>query len=216
MVKEAVVLIDGNNLYHNLKAMHIKPSELDFNKFVNYICKHFNCSIKEARYYNSIPDIREGKAKYYKHMSYMSEIGKIPKFIVRLRKLQTSSTYELQKEKREILENLELCNVCNPIIKKMCEDCVGRVKMKEKGIDVMMVVDMINIALINNLDVVFILISGDGDFVPALDILKKRNKQVFSASVVWGYARNLRQHFDCFIINKKDLVENCLKDRLEI
>jgi len=215
MVKEVIVLIDGNNLYHNLKVMHIKPSELDFDKFVKYICKHFDCSLKEAKYYNSIPDIREGKAKYYKHMSYMSEIGKIPKFILRLRKLQTSSTYELQKEKRAILENLELCNVCKPIMKKMCEDCIGRVKMKEKGIDVMIVVDMINAVLIDDKTIACILISGDGDFVPALEILKKKNREVFSASVVWGYARNLRQHFDCFIINKKGIIENCLKEKLE-
>jgi len=211
-MKEAILFIDGNNLYHNLKAMYVMPGEVDFGKFVDYICKYFGCSLKEARYYNFIPDIRESKAKYYKHMSYMSEIQKIPKFVMRLRKLQTSSTYEVQKEKREILETLELCNICKPIVKKMCEDCVGRVKMKEKGIDVMIVVDMINIAIVNNEDIVCILVSGDGDFVPALDILRRKDKEVFSASVVWGYARNLRQHFTCFVINKRDLIENCLKE----
>lgn len=162
-------------------------------------------------YYNSKPDIREGKAKYYKHMSYMSTIEKIPRFVMRLRKLQTSSTWEVQKEKREILEGLEFCGVCKSIAKKMCEDCIGRVKMKEKGIDVMIVIDMINVAIIDNEDVCCILVSGDGDFVPALDILKKKEKQVFSASVINGYAYNLRKNFPCFIINRSDIVRDCLK-----
>ena len=209
--KEAVISIDGNNLYHNLKAMQIKPSDLDFQKFTNYIAKHFNCSIKKVLYYNSKPDIREGEAKYYRHMSYMSEIGKIPKFEVKLRKLQTSPTKEIQKEAREAIDELELCDTCSPIVKKFLEDSIGRVKMKEKGVDILLVVDMIDIAIINNEDIACILVSGDADFIPALDILKRKGKEVFTASVVKGYARNLRQKFPYLILNRKDITENCLK-----
>lgn len=209
--KKAVVFIDGNNLYHNLKSIYVKPGNLDLSKFINYICDHFKCSLQKVIYYNSKPDIREGKSKYYKHLSYMSKIGKIPKFKVKLRKLQTHSTWELKKESKKIIENLDLCASCSPIIKKFLEDKIGRVKMKEKGVDVLIVVDMIRLALIDNQEICCILVSGDADFIPALEILKEKGKDIFSASVTGGYSRNLRQKFPYFIVNRRNIMEHCLE-----
>ena len=44
-MKKAIIFIDGNNLYHNIKQMKIKPSNLDFKKLVDFICKHFNLNL---------------------------------------------------------------------------------------------------------------------------------------------------------------------------
>ena len=63
-MEKAVLFIDGNNLYHNLKAMKINPGNIDFQKLVDMVCKHFNLSLKEVRYYNSMPTLRDGKELY--------------------------------------------------------------------------------------------------------------------------------------------------------
>ena len=71
--KRAIVFIDGNNWYHNLKSILNKPGILSFKKLANLIAEHFNLNIKEIRYYNSIPDIELGEKIYYKHMVFLAK-----------------------------------------------------------------------------------------------------------------------------------------------
>jgi len=60
LMKSAIIFIDGNNLYHNLKQMKIKPSNLDFQKLADFISNKINVSLKEVIYYNSMPTQRDG------------------------------------------------------------------------------------------------------------------------------------------------------------
>jgi len=94
---KAIIFIDGNNLYHNLRQMKIKPSNLDFQKFVEIIAKHFNLELKEVRYYNSMPTIRDGKDIYFSHLRFIDDLKNLPKFKVFTRKLQVHSSKELLK-----------------------------------------------------------------------------------------------------------------------
>ena len=68
MPTKAFVFIDGNNFYHNVKLMKIKPSYIDFYKLSELVCSHFNCVHKKSIYYNSVPSIEDGKGMYYAHM----------------------------------------------------------------------------------------------------------------------------------------------------
>ena len=207
----AIVFIDGNNFYHNLKKIRVNPNHLDFQKLVKFVCNHFECDLKEVRYYNSKPDIRDGQITYYKHMSFLEELKRIPCFVVKTRKLQSHSTKEVLNEKRELVKSLELCSKCKPIVKSYCEDCIGDFKKKEKGIDVMIAIDMVRKLIIDGETDVCILISGDADFIPALRLIEGSDRKVFSVSVVRGYAYNLRNNFECLVLNRTDLNKNCLK-----
>lgn len=174
---EAIVFIDGNNLYHNLKGMQLKPSLLDFPKFSKIVCRHFGCDLKGSRYYNSVPSILDNKNSYYGHMKFLYEMGQLPGFEVLTRKLQ---------------------------------NCKGTIR--EKGIDVMIAVDMLNLSVIEKECDRCILISGDADFVPASQIIKKHEKAVFSAFIPKGYSWELRKKLDFWTISKEFLRENCLKE----
>lgn len=209
--KEAFVFYDGNNFYHNVKKMGIKPSDVNFSKISELVCSHFNCVHKKSIYYNSVPSIKDGEKMYYRHMSFLSGIEKLPKFIVKTRKLQRSSTVEVLLEKREILNSLGLCDKCKPLVDANCSDCIGNVKIREKGIDVMIAVDMLNLSVIENKCDCCILISGDADFVPASKLIKKDKKDVFSAFVTKGYSYELRNNMPFFILNRKLLLDECLK-----
>ena len=210
MVKEAVIFIDGNNLYHNLKQMKIKPNNLDFSKLVDIICKKLKVSLKEARYYNSMPTLRDGKELYYSHLKFIDNLRKIPKFTIHTRKLQVHSTKELLKEKQELIESMDLCNSCKPVVEENILDAVGNVKKKEKGVDVMLAVDLVEYAIKNKADYL-VVFSGDADFIPAMKLAKDNNRKIFSVSLAKGYSRELRDKFDFLVLGKNIIMENCLK-----
>ncbi len=174
--RPAIVFIDGNNLYHNLKGMQLRPSLLDFHKLSEIVCEHFNCEHKKSRYYNSVPSIEDNQDTYYGHMHFLYEMSKLPDFEVLTRKLQN----------------------CKGII-------------REKGIDVMMAVDMLNLSVLEKECDHCILISGDADFVPASEIIKHHGKEVISAFIPRGYSWELRKKLDYWTLGKEFLLENCLK-----
>lgn len=209
--KVAIVFIDGNNLYHNLKASRIKPSSIGLQKLSELVCEHFGCVHKKTVYYNSIPDIRDGKETYYQHIKYLNKVRSIPKFDVKTRKLQKNTTKEVMHEKSTKISQLELCKLCKPIVESNCRECIGDFKVKEKGIDVMIVVDMINLSLIQKECDYCILVSGDADFIPAMDIIKKRGKMPVSAALYKGYSYELRAKHGWFILDRQLVLDKCSK-----
>jgi len=68
----------------------------------------------------------------------------------------------------------------------------------EKGVDVLITVDMIKYARNNAYDTA-ILVSGDGDFAPALEFLKEFGKHIDNAYFSNGRSMNLENHSDRFI-----------------
>ncbi len=72
---------------------------------------------------------------------------------------------------------------------------------------------MIRKALIENECDVCILISGDADFIPAMQTIKDSKKEVITSSVYTGYSRELRDgRFRYFYLSPKNLNKNCMKD----
>jgi len=209
--KDAFVFIDGNNVYHNLKLMAIKPSHIDFQKMSNLVCSHFNFNYVKSFYYNSIPSLADGKGIYYAHMKFLGGIRALPNFVVKTRKLQRSSTLEILAEKKALINDLGLCHKCKPLVESNCADCIGNTKKREKGIDVMMAVDMLDLSVIQNKCDVCILISGDADFVPVARIIKDNGKEIYSAFLTKGYSYELRDKLDFFILNRDLLIKKCLK-----
>ena len=174
--KSAIIFIDGNNWYHNSKAIIGKPRFINFKKLSDLISEHFNLDIKEIRYYNSIPDIDMGDENYYKHMVFLAKLKK-QGIIVNTRKL------------KKIKEN-------------------GKIIRIEKGIDVMICSDLISKTLVEEKCEVCVLISGDADFVPVMQLIKKAGKEVLTSSVIKGYARELLQgEFRFLILKKSDLIK---------
>jgi uncharacterized LabA/DUF88 family protein len=68
----------------------------------------------------------------------------------------------------------------------------------EKGVDVQIAVDMIRYARNNAYDTA-ILVSGDGDFAPALEFIKEFGKHIENAYFTKGRSFNLSNHSDRFI-----------------
>src|SRR3989344_5127147 len=207
MDKKAIVFVDANNWYHNLKGW-FTPSEIDISKVVNFIAKEKKLEVLEIRWYASVLSIEDNKLDYMKHMNFLSILqGKGIRVITR--KLQRLSNKEILKKRQELLESWDLCDVCKPIVKDSFLDISDHSK-KEKGIDVWIAIDMVKEALQDNVDYC-ILISGDADFIPAFDLIKEIGKDVLSCSVPRGYSNELRQKFPYMLLDR-DILNKCFRD----
>ena len=82
--------------------------------------------------------------------------------------------------------------------------------LKEKGVDIMLAVDLVESAIKNEANA-FIVLSGDADFIPAMKLVKNNKKEIFSSSLAKGYSRELRKSFRFFVLGKNMIMENCLK-----
>jgi len=212
MTADAIIFIDGNNLYHNVLSMGVRPGNVDFKRFVDYACMKLRCRWTRAIYYNSVPDITDGDDVYYGHMKFLSEMRKIPGFEVKTRKLQKQSNEKRVFEKMREIDARTFCSKCIPLVKEMCHECLRPNIKKEKGVDVMMAIDMLDLCAIKNECEMVVLISGDGDFVPALDIIKRKGKEAASAFIRHGYSNALRQSHRYWTIYDEDFIHNCLKE----
>lgn len=81
----------------------------------------------------------------------------------------------------------------------------------EKGIDVLISADMIKKSLVDRECDVCILISGDADFIPVMEIIKETKMEAITCSVLQGYARELLQGKFRYLILKKEDLDKCLK-----
>lgn len=219
--KKAFVFIDGNNFYHiinlminnKINPMGIKASHIDFKKLSESVCSHFGVVWGGTRYYNSVPNVEDNKEIYWKHMNFLKSVEQLPNFKVISRKLQRHSTKEILQQKNEVISNLDLCDSCKPLVETNCNDCIGTIKMREKGIDVKIAIDMVESAIKNRCDCV-ILVSGDADLIPALKLVEENKKLTYSAFLRFGYSYNLRNEFKYLIMGNEFIKSKCLKDNI--
>ena len=206
-MKKAIVFVDANNWYHNVKKI-FNPGDIDLKKVGSLISKQFNLDVIEIRWYASVPSIADGELMYKRHRAFLGRLEKEGITII-TRKLQRLSNKEIINKKQKTIDNLDLCDVCKPLVESVFLDLVD-IKKKEKGIDIWIAIDMIRLSTIDNKCDTCILISGDTDFVPALEIIKKQGKEVLTSMVPWGYSSELRQKFPFFILKKETLMK-CLR-----
>lgn len=211
-MKKAIVFVDANNWYHNVKRF-FEPSKIDILKMAKFLCKVKGYNLIQTRWYASTPSIADGESMYYKHMSFLDHLSKKGIKVIH-RKLQRLSNKEVLKKKKETIENLDLCNHCKPLIESLFLD-ITDIKRKEKGIDVWIAVDIIKKSLIDKDCDVCILISGDADFIPSLNLIKEHKKEILTAMTPYGYSSELRRKFPFFILRKETLLK-CLRDYKEV
>jgi len=210
MIKKGVVFIDANNLYHNVKHW-FKPSDIDIVKVIEKISKEKSLEVLEIRWYVSVPNIEDDKIKYMRHMAFLSNLEK-KGIKVFTRKLQKLSNKELRKKREDFIQDWDLCSVCKPIVEKSFLD-ISNYSQKEKGIDVLIAVDMLKESRREDLDLC-LLISGDADFIPAFDLVIETGKDVLVAFVPRGYSNELRQKFEHIIFDRSEL-SKCLRKKDE-
>lgn len=200
-MKRAVIFIDANNFYHNIKKW-FKPSSIDIKKVIELVIKNKDLEIKEIRWYVSMPDKESNELIYQKQRSFLSHLENRGIKVI-TRKLQKLSNKELIRKRELLLNSWDLCDICKPLVEAGFSE-IKDPNQKEKGIDGWIAIDMVKESLQDNLDYC-VLFSGDADFVPAGNLIKEIGKDFLSCSVINGYSNELRQKFEYVLIKREDL-----------
>ena len=109
----------------------------------------------------------------------------------------------------EFLDKLRKDNI---IVKTRKLKYIKKLKIKiEKGVDVLIASDMIRKTLVEKECKVCILVSGDADFIPSMQIIKDAGYEVITCSPKCGFSNELRQGKFRYLILKKEDLDKCLK-----
>ena len=122
--KKAIIFIDGNNWYHNIKTIVKKPKSVDLIKLSKMIAKHFDLDITEIRYYNSTPDIGLGEDTYYKHMVFLADLKRkgLTVNTAKLKKIKVNGKVIRVEKGIDVMISADMAN--KTLIEKTCDCCV--------------------------------------------------------------------------------------------
>jgi uncharacterized LabA/DUF88 family protein len=184
------IFIDGSNFYHGLRAM-FQRTDIDFERFCQKICS----DRKHVRsYYYIVPlNQKENPRAYSQQQKFFNYLDKVPYLERRLGRL-VRRQQELQ---------------C-----PHCKQSFSRDFHLEKGVDVKIAMDMLDMAVKKIYDVA-VLVSGDGDFSNAIKAVKELGLSVENAyfprdpSGRTGHSWELMQVCDKFINLTADFMKDC-------
>ena len=182
-MKRVAVFIDGNNFYFGLRKLYGKDKSLKNFDFQGFA----NFLAGEGKvvgiyYYNAQLDREFNPKKFKSQKDFFAKLREIPNFYLVLCKL--------------LKRNITGTNKHYYIIK---ED------------DINMAVDMVDGSADDNFDVA-VLVSGDGDFVPAVRSVKRRNKKVENVYFDGSSSRSLKNHCDKSFALTKEILKDFFKD----
>jgi len=120
-----------------------------------------------------------------------------------------SDNKEIYYNHIEFLDKLKKDSI---IVKTRKLKYIKKLKIKiEKGVDVLIASEMVRKTLVEKECQVCILISGDADFIPVMEIIKDSKNEAITCSVINGYARELLQGKFRYLILKKEDLDSCSK-----
>jgi len=172
------IFIDGNNLHHGLRYIYGKDQRL--NQFDFKIFLDYlvkNKKISEIFYYNAELDKSHNPQKYKRQKEFFDNLRKVPKLKLILCKLL----------KRRIKGTKNYYYV-----------------LKED--DIHMAANMVETSWENKFDIA-IIISGDGDFVPAVKAVKRKNKIVTNIYFKNSSSRDLKRYCDSSLELTKKILD---------
>ena len=166
-MKRVAIFIDGNNFYYGLRKIYGINKSLKCFGFKGFSEYLADKNkVVDIYYYNAELDITNNPDKHKSQKEFFDNLRKIPNFNLILCKL--------------LKRNITGTNKFYYIIK---ED------------DINMAVDMVEGACGDKFDIA-VVVSGDGDFVPAVKAVQRKNKTVENVYFKNSSSRNLKNHCD--------------------
>lgn len=182
MQRRAAVFVDGSNLYKNLRNVGIKKGKLDYGSLSR---KLVQTRTWVGTYFYGAPVRPEDEPEMARQQQrFFSYLEKTKNVILKLGVLEP---------------RYEPCKICKKTIHFMVE----------KGVDVLISVDMISKALANEYDDAY-LVSADADFVPLVEFLRYVcKKKVYCVSPKGSKYGKLAKVCDTAIPIDQDFIDAC-------
>ena len=180
-MKKVALFIDGSNFYYGLKSVYGDKKHLTNFNFLKLgeILAGKNRDLLRIYYYNAPLDYNSNPEAYAKQQKFFERIKLMDKVKLILSRLQ----------KRKIKGTNKFYYVV-------------------KGDDIHIAVDMVKGAYENTFDTA-ILVSGDGDFVHAVEVVQEKGKSVENAYFKPSLSWHLKQECDKSIRLDKAILDKC-------
>ena len=182
-MERVMIFIDGSNFYHS--------SRISFPKFYDKIdFRKLVDALRNGRlmvasnYYNASLHQSIDQVKYWKQQKFFQDIREIPGFNVVLVKMRKVSDRTSPSGFRFVI----------------------------KGDDIHIATDMVGDAYENKYDTA-IIVSGDGDFAPAIQRVQKLGKKVENAYFHVSSSHNLKSICNSSIMISEELLKKCLREK---
>jgi uncharacterized LabA/DUF88 family protein len=147
MGEKALLLIDGG--YLDFLQRSLGSPRLDYGRMANAICAHFGFELLRCVYFNCLPYLSqsptsEEQEAYRKKEGFYQRLERLDRFEV--------------KQGRLAFRGLD--------------ETTGKPVLEQKQVDVLLATEMVYAAARRSVDAI-VLLSGDGDFLPAVELVKR-------------------------------------------
>jgi uncharacterized LabA/DUF88 family protein len=147
MNEKALLLIDGG--YLDFLQRSLGSPRLDYGRMANVICAHFGFSLLRCVYFNCLPYLsqsptQEEQDAYRKKEGFYQRLERLDRFEVKLGRLDFRGH----------------------------DENTGKPVLEQKQVDVLLAIEMVYAAARRSVDAI-VLLSGDGDFLPAVELVKR-------------------------------------------
>lgn len=206
----AILFIDSSNFYHSLKEQNDLPFDADqFASLIVELNKQFD--LKEVYFYDAIKDRINDSIGYAKQQRFHDRLKKeVPNIVIRHRKLKYVVSIS-KKKASEIAKTIDLSVSEDKLylfLKKL-----GVIKLtREKGLDVLLVVDALNIHK-KDKNKALVILSGDSDYVPAIEYMLSEGANVINLHTYSGSSKELRDACSEHILLDIDVAGNVMLKR---
>jgi len=172
--------------------------------FFEELSKEFE--IPKVYFYDAIKNISIEPEQYSKQQAFHEHLRKeIPVLVVRARKLKYLGVdHKIEDAKK----NTKFCKDCKPKLNEFLTNAGLSKLSKEKGIDILLVTDMIKGAFQEQYQTA-LLATGDADYVPAVELVQTLKKEVINLHFYAGSSAELRIICNSHKLIQVDAKGNC-------
>ncbi len=190
LLKKIIIFIDYQNVYKTSQNIFLKNNHIDISKISHKIIKKisFQTKLIEIRVYTGVPSKAIQPKSYWNTMKRFQKWKKDSNIIIQSRNLSYS---KLNKESDYFIP-------------------------REKGIDVLIAVDLVSLAIDRKFDVA-IIFSLDTDLKPALEYVKNSQPTAEIFVVAWRNKNSPPRRLSitsnnpvCIWLNENDYLESIL------
>ena len=187
MPKTTALLIDSSNIYHCLKKAE-GDDYLDYKLLFSNLSKSFD--LTEIHFYDAMKNSSLEPAKYAKQQHFhqlLKSFGSVKIHTTKLQYRQNITPAEVDRA----AEHIGIVDACKKKLWQLLEYLNLVERQKEKGVDVMLASDAIEIALMKRCECI-IIFSGDADYAPAVRLVQRYGGEVVNLHVYEGSSKDLR------------------------
>ena len=201
--------MDGANFHRALRRVHVRADDVDVEKVARKLAR--GRRLERVCYFIARVE-RDGGAAYEANRRLIADLAARSAvrlflgFIQRQRETNRCAE-ELSRFLRSPMSS-DLSPYARRLLDEIARRHAERFVFREKGVDVALAVELVRQARDGEFDLAF-LISADGDFHPAADLVRRMGRQVIAAGPVIG--RRLRDACDATIRLERDWFRDCLR-----